>query len=292
LDKLYDMADAPQPSGIGGFAGFWLIVGGAMLLVSTCSAVNTIFQWDMHLEGVELPKDWDGVAALTFISIMIILLSLLGSLMAGIVKDGSFAWYFRLGALLVWPCTVATIVLTVWYLTVLHDYGSLFVYDCAKEASLEDIQAQLDEGVSARELDECLWHSAQDERVDLLEPLFAAGANFEAKHRDIEDGYCAVNAGRSLPYIRKAVELGATPDNCPRSEYIILWMAHRSWDRDDASTAEAIEILMEAGWDPDAMPPDATSSALERFEADGFEACVGVLEAAGATRTRKDAARP
>ena len=277
----------PQPSGIGGFAGFWLIVGGAMLLVSTCSAVNTIFQWDMHLEGVELPKDWDGVAALTFISFMIIGLSLLGSAMAGIVKDSSRPFYVRGGALLAWPATVGSIVLVVWYLTVLDDYGSLFVYDCAKEASVEEIQAQLDEGVSPRELDECLWHSAQDERVDLLEPLFAAGANFEAKHRDIDDGYCAVNAGRSLPYIRKAVELGVKPDNCPRSDYIILWMANRTWDREDASTAEAIELLMQAGWDPNAVPPDATETALDLFDDAGFEASVAVLEVAGAKRLRK-----
>ena len=271
--------------GMGGFAAFWLIVGVFSLFVSGLAALNTIFDLNLTIgaygSGTELPNEWDGVFGLAAGAVLIILLSLFGGTVGIRFRAAKGKPLMRVVIAVGGLGLVAALFFGIWFGTVMSDYGSMLAYYCGEDGTLEDVQSELAGGPTQEELDRCIERTGHHDRHEFLETVIAAGGNFKNETASAEDRYCALNAGSSLEYARKAIELGATPDTCPESEAIIYYMIGRSWDREDHRTAEAVKLLITAGWDPTYIPKDSTVTAVEAARKANFDETAAVLEAHG-----------
>ena len=270
---------------MGAFAGFWLLVGLATLGVTAISALNVAFDLNLalgsHGSSTPLPKHWDAVGGLFAAALLIIGLSYFGSAVANRFKEAKGKPALRIGivagalALLV----AAGRGLQVVALTM--TYGSMLAYYCTEDGTLEDVKGEL-EGATAEELDACIGRTAQWDRHDFLETLFAAGANMKDETSPEEYRGCVLGGwGASAEYIEKAVALGVKPDSCANSEALVLQLVRHANKADDEDIARKVTALLAAGWSPTAKEEESDQLPVEYARENGLERTAAILEAAG-----------
>ena len=156
---------------MGLFAGFWLLVGLALLAVTGLGAINTLFDLNLaigsHGSTTALPKHWDAVIGLGCASLLIIGLSYFGSMVAHMFSTAKGKPLVRVGivagALLLLVGAgrgLQIVVLTA-------SYGSMLAYYCTDEGTIEDVKSELADKPSPEALDECMSRTAQWDRADL-----------------------------------------------------------------------------------------------------------------------------
>ena len=82
----------------------------------------------------------------------------------------------------------------------------------------------------------------------------------------------------SILYVQKAIELGATPDTCAKSEALIQEKLRWKDASADEEMAMLIEILLKAGWSANAKGESEEKSALELAQEAGMVKTVALLQ--------------
>lgn len=268
-----------QKREMGMLAGVCMLIGLACLGVTALSVLNVAFDLNLaigsHGSTTALPNNWEEVAGLGAASVFIIALSWYGSFVVARFKDAKGRPLVR-ALIIVGALALLTILgRGVQILALTSTYGSMLAYYCTDAGSIEDVKGEL-EGATPEALDRCLSRSAQWDRHDLLETVIGAGANFQDETSEYRS--CVLSSEVSLAYIEKAIELGATPDTCAKSEALIQEKLRWKEAADDEELAKLVEMLLKAGWSPDARGEPEEKSALELAQEAGMKKTVALLQ--------------
>ncbi|WP_146157253.1 hypothetical protein [Enhygromyxa salina] len=260
-----------------------MLIGFAILAVTVLSAANTAFDLNLalgsHGATSPLPNNWEAVIGLGAAGVLWIALTYFGSTVVGMFKDAKGNTGKRVGVivgalvLLVVAGRGLQVVALTW------SYGSMLAYYCTDVGTIEDVQDEL-EGATPEALDACLGRTSQWDRADLLEVVIGAGATFEDATTEPEFRYCVLSGDVSLEYVEKAVALGATPQNCPKSESLIQAKVSGTSDQDDETMAKIVAALLAAGWSADAVSEFDPVKAVEHAKQRNQPATLAVLEGA------------
>ena len=277
-------AEGQTRRGMGVLGSIFLMVGVLALGISLLSALNTAFDWNLalgtHGTATPLPSDWGAVLGLAAASVLIIALTYFGSTVSNLYASAKGKPLQRLGILAVAGLLLVLAGRGLQVVALTATYGSMLAYYCTDEGSLEDVQAELDDGPTAEELDACLSRTAQWDRADLLEPVIAAGGTFEdASQPDEERRYCVLGSDVSLAYVEKAIELGASPQTCARSATLLTDKVRGTKPGEDEQTAVIVERLLAAGWRADVPGEFSELDAVQEARKRKLTRTLAVLEA-------------
>ncbi len=246
-----------------GFAAFLLyLISGGLLFVGALGALNTAFELDLSMRyrgmSSSLPAHWDEVSGLLLIGCALLLLTFFASAVKNVYQRArSKQRIFILAGALVFIVAIAR---GVQVLLLLGTYGSLLGYYCTDAGSLSDVETRLP-AARPSELSECLFRASQYNRVELLVPLFEAGADFTER--------CPLHVESSLAFIEEALSLGVRAQSCSDDADLLKNMVQLGLVQDDERLAQQARLLLAAGW----LGPDDVSQLASM----GFPKTAAVL---------------
>ena len=270
-----DTTDASDEQSRGLLASMALLVGVGCLLVAALSVVNTAFDLNLTLgvsgaSGTPLPSDYWTCAAVGVMGLVIIGLSLFGSLVASKVREAKGKPLVRAGIVLGALALLAVVGRGVQVAILMNTYGSMLAYYCT-DGDLDDVRAELAQGPTDEELRRALARTSQYDNPEALALLLEAGADMRSE--------CEL-LGVGPRYIQVALDHGVGPESCGDSEALI-WEVIQQGGRDDARAAETITLLMAAGWSTTARREGDARSPVELASKQEMTATVSVLEGPG-----------
>ena len=106
--------------------------------------------------------------------------------------------------------------------------------------------------------------------------VIQAGATFEDKTSKYPR--CVLKSRVSQAYIDKAIALGASPKNCPRSTVLIHQKVSRAKASDDAKLAKIVKSLLQGGWSASSKPKHSKQTAIQIARRRTFRQTLVVLE--------------
>lgn len=265
---------------MGLFAGLVMLVGSGLLAVTGLGVVNTLFDLNLALgtagSTTALPKRWDAVIGLGCTSLLVMGISYFGSTGAHMFAEAKGKPMVRAGIV------VGALVLLVGtgrglqIVALTTTYGSMLAYYCTDEGSIDDVKKELADKPSPQALDGCLGRTAQWDRAELLPLVIYAGATFEDKTSKYPR--CVLKNRVSQAYVDKAIALGASPKNCPRTTVLIHQKVSRAKASDDAKLVKIVKSLLQGGWSASNKPKHSKQTTIQIARRRKFRQTLAVLE--------------
>jgi hypothetical protein len=246
------------------FATIGLLVGGGCLLVAALSVINTAFDLNLAIGSrgsstAALPDSWGAVAALAIGGLLIVALSLFGSLVATKFAEAKGKPKIRIVIITFALIFLGVVGRGLQILALVNTYGSMLAY-YATDGDLEDVRSELAKEPDHEALDNAVSRAAQYNNAAALALLMKAGADMRDESSPADRRSCAL-LGTSYEFIKTALAHGVTPESCTNGEAAI-WEVARFAD-DDAEAAKIIGLLLDSGWSASAIPDKDEKSATE-----------------------------
>lgn len=252
-----------KKSEMGILALLGVLIGGGCLVIAALGVINTAFDLDLALRvsgsRMALPDSYDVVGGVAAVGVLLIGLSLFGSLVARKFAEAKGKPLVRLGILAGAIALLVVVGRGLQVLALVSTYGSMLAY-YATDGDLEDVKAELAKGPSREALDAAVSRAAQYDNEAALALLLEAGADLRDETSPEEFRRCAL-LGKSPEFIQTALDHGVKADACPRGETAI-WEAVRHGS-EDAEVARSVTLLLGAGWSAAATPEYDKTTALE-----------------------------